>query len=135
MNQKSKSKAKQHIPYRNSLLTTLLKDSLGGNCKTVMIATVSVELSNLEETFSTLRFSQRVKQIQNEISKNEKNIYSSQIESLEKENLMLRRRLVKYEKENEKPEQRNFENDENLKRNIDEFICKKKSILDVGSLG
>lgn len=100
-----------------------------------MIATVSVELSNLEETFSTLRFSQRVKQIQNEISKNEKNIYSSQIESLEKENLMLRRRLVKYEKENEKPEQRNFENDENLKRNIDEFICKKKSILDVGSLG
>ena len=135
MNQKSKSKAKQHIPYRNSLLTTLLKDSLGGNCKTVMIATVSVELSNLEETFSTLRFSQRVKQIQNEISKNEKNIYSSQIESLEKENLMLRRRLAKYEKENEKPEQRNFENDENLKRNIDEFICKKKSILDVGSLG
>lgn len=100
-----------------------------------MIATVSVELSNLEETFSTLRFSQRVKQIQNEISKNEKNIYSSQIESLEKENLMLRRRLAKYEKENEKPEQRNFENDENLKRNIDEFICKKKSILDVGSLG
>lgn len=42
LNQKSRSRNKQHIPYRNSLLTTLLKDSLGGNCKTVMIATFSL---------------------------------------------------------------------------------------------
>ncbi len=48
LNQKSKNKTKQHIPYRNSLLTTLLKDSLGGNCKTVMIATVSMENSNID---------------------------------------------------------------------------------------
>ena len=77
-----KSKSKQHIPYRNSLLTTLLKDSLGGNCKTVMIATVTMESTNVDETISTLRFSQRVKQIQNEVSKNEKNIYSGEIEAL-----------------------------------------------------
>lgn len=64
LNQKTKSKSK-HIPYRNSLLTTLLKDSLGGNCKTVMVATVSGELCNIDETISTLRFSQRVKQVQN----------------------------------------------------------------------
>ena len=69
LNSKSKVKNK-HIPYRNSLLTTLLRDSLGGNCKTVMIATVSMESNNAEETVSTLRFSQRVKQVQNEISKN-----------------------------------------------------------------
>jgi len=51
---------RQHIPYRNSLLTTILKDSLGGNCKTVMIANISSDLENYEEGISTLRFSQRV---------------------------------------------------------------------------
>ncbi len=61
---KNKGKA-SHIPYRNSLLTTLLKDSLGGNCKTAMIATISMDRSNQEETISTLRFAQRVKLIEN----------------------------------------------------------------------
>lgn len=61
LNQKIKNKAKPHIPYRNSLLTTLLKDSLGGNCKTVMIATISMDKTNVDETISTLRFAQRVK--------------------------------------------------------------------------
>jgi len=65
LNEKAKGKAKAHIPYRNSLLTTLLKDSLGGNCKTAMIATIASELDNLDETISTLRFSQRVRQIKN----------------------------------------------------------------------
>lgn len=71
LNQKVKSKGKAaHIPYRNSLLTTILKDSLGGNCKTVMIATISGDKSNLDETISTLRFAQRVKLIENEMCKN-----------------------------------------------------------------
>ncbi len=48
LNQKIKNKAKAHIPYRNSLLTTLLKDSLGGNCKTVMIATISMDKTNVD---------------------------------------------------------------------------------------
>ena len=62
LNQKAKGKGKAaHIPYRNSLLTTLLRDSLGGNCKTVMVATVSIDRSNIDETLSTLRFAQRVK--------------------------------------------------------------------------
>lgn len=48
-------------------MTTLLKDSLGSNCKTVMIATISTEHANLEETLSTLRFSYRVGQLENEV--------------------------------------------------------------------
>ena len=71
LNQKVKSKGKAlHIPYRNSLLTTILKDSLGGSCKTVMIATISSDRYNLDETISTLRFAQRVKLIENEMCKN-----------------------------------------------------------------
>lgn len=50
---------RSHVPYRNSLLTTLLKDSLGGNCKTIMIANLSSDSDNFDETISTGRFSQR----------------------------------------------------------------------------
>ena len=53
------------IPYRNSLLTMVLKDSLGGNCVTAMIATVSPDRDNIRETVSTCRFSQRVACISN----------------------------------------------------------------------
>lgn len=46
-------------------MTTILKDSLGGNCMTSMIANVSMDLDNVDETLSTLRFSQRVGQLEN----------------------------------------------------------------------
>ena len=49
-------------------MTTILKDSLGGNCKTVMIATLSSDLENLEETISTARFSQRCSLLENEVT-------------------------------------------------------------------
>ena len=58
---------RNHIPYRNSLMTTILKDSLGGNCKTVMVATLSSDIENLEETISTARFAQRCSQLINEV--------------------------------------------------------------------
>lgn len=54
-----------HIPYRNSKLTRLLQDSLGGNSKTLMCATVSPADSNYIETISTLRYAGRAKSIQN----------------------------------------------------------------------
>ena len=41
-------KKRQHIPYRNSMMTSVLRDSLGGNCMTTMIATVSVENKNVD---------------------------------------------------------------------------------------
>jgi kinesin family member 6/9 len=56
---KKNNKKRVHIPYRNSLMTTILKDSLGGNCRTTLIANLSLDLENVEETISTCRFAQR----------------------------------------------------------------------------
>ena len=98
LNQKKKNKNKNlHIPYRNSLLTLFLKDSLGGNCKTVMMATLSMDSSNQDETVSTLRFAQRVKLIENETSINEKSVNLGKMESLQQENIRLRKRLANLE--------------------------------------
>ena len=47
---------KDFVPYRDSTLTWLLKDNIGGNSKTVMVATVSPAADNYEETLSTLRY-------------------------------------------------------------------------------
>ena len=60
-----------HIPYRDSKLTRLLQDSLGGNTKTVMIAAVSPADYNYEETLSTLRYASRAKSIKNKPKVNE----------------------------------------------------------------
>ncbi|KAJ3172138.1 Kinesin-like protein kif21b [Geranomyces variabilis] len=54
-----------HIPYRESKLTRLLEDSLGGNAKTVMIACVSPSVQDLDETFNTLKYAHRARKIKN----------------------------------------------------------------------
>ena len=61
----------QHIPYRDSKLTRLLQDSLGGNTKTVMIANVSPASDNYDETLGTLRYASRAKNIKNQPKVNE----------------------------------------------------------------
>jgi hypothetical protein len=60
-----------HIPYRNSMMTSVLRDSLGGNCKTVMVATCSAEKEQTEESISTCRFAQRVALVKNDAHVNE----------------------------------------------------------------
>ncbi|KAG6572813.1 kinesin family member 4 isoform 2 putati [Phytophthora cinnamomi] len=55
-----------HVPYRDSKLTRLLQDSLGGNSKTLMIACISPADINYEETFSTLRYASRTRSIENQ---------------------------------------------------------------------
>jgi len=60
-----------HIPYRDSKLTRLLQDSLGGNSKTVMVANIGPASYNLEETLSTLRYANRAKNIKNKPKINE----------------------------------------------------------------
>ncbi|OAF71130.1 hypothetical protein A3Q56_01115 [Intoshia linei] len=54
-----------HIPYRNSILTWILKDSLGGNSKTAMLATISSDIKNFEETLNTLRYATKASSIVN----------------------------------------------------------------------
>ena len=57
--------AREHVPYRDSRLTYLLQDSLGGNTKTVLIVTASPHQSSYAETLSTLKFAKRAKEIKN----------------------------------------------------------------------
>ena len=45
-------KSRTHIPYRNSMMTSMLRDSLGGNCLTSMVATVSLEKKNIDVRYS-----------------------------------------------------------------------------------
>lgn len=69
--QSSAQKKRAYIPYRDSVLTWLLKDSLGGNSKTIMIAAISPADCNFSETLSTLRYANRAKNIINKPTINE----------------------------------------------------------------
>ncbi|XP_069825100.1 kinesin-like protein KIF14 isoform X2 [Dendropsophus ebraccatus] len=71
LSESSQMKKKVFIPYRESVLTWLLKESLGGNSKTAMIATVSPAISNVEETLSTLRYAKQARLIINVAKVNE----------------------------------------------------------------
>ena len=62
-----------HVPYRDSKLTRILQESLGGNYKTSLIVTCSTHSTHLEETISTLRFAQRARSIKNQVKINVKN--------------------------------------------------------------
>jgi kinesin family protein 18/19 len=63
-------RTRAHIPYRNSKLTRLLKFSLGGNCRTVMIVCVAPTSAHIEDTGNTLAYANRAKEIKTKVSKN-----------------------------------------------------------------
>ena len=65
------SDATTHVPYRNSKLTRLLTEALGGNSKTTLVVCCAPETAHLSETVSTLRFGERAKRIQNRAKVNE----------------------------------------------------------------
>ncbi|NWS46056.1 KI18B protein, partial [Probosciger aterrimus] len=65
----AKSK-KSHIPYRDSKLTRLLKDSIGGNCRTVILAAVSPSVLAYEDTYNTLKYASRAKEIKMSLKSN-----------------------------------------------------------------
>jgi hypothetical protein len=84
------------IPYRESALTWLLRDCLGGNARTVMLATVSPELKDVEETLNTLRYSSRARSIENRPVVNAKTAKNQAaiIASMHRELVELRARLA-----------------------------------------
>ena len=88
------------VPYRDSKLTRLLKDSLGGNCRTVMIANISSADSSFEETLNTLKYANRAKNIKTNVQRNVLNVnyhiseYVQLITNLRGEIKMLKDQLV-----------------------------------------
>ena len=79
------SKERKHIPYRDSKLTRLLENSLGGNCKTTMIATISPAQCSFNESLSTLNFAKRAKNIKNRPIVNEDIDHNALIHQYENE--------------------------------------------------
>ncbi|OWZ24016.1 Kinesin [Phytophthora megakarya] len=87
------ARGRQHIPYRDSKLTRILEDSLGGNCKTTMMAMVSPALEAMTESLSTLKFANRAKHIKNEARVNEDLDQKSLLRKYERELKRLRAEL------------------------------------------
>lgn len=85
------------VPYRNSSLTRLLQNALGGNSKTIMICAVSPAFMNFEETLSTLRYADNAKKIQNKAVINE-SVQDKMIRELKAENAKLKDMLLKLSK-------------------------------------
>ncbi|CAO3612981.1 unnamed protein product [Mucor hiemalis] len=83
-------KKQSHVPYRNSKLTRLLQDSLGGNSQTLMLACVSPADSNANETLSTLKYANRAKNITNRVVLNQQ---LSEVDTMKQEIARLRHEL------------------------------------------
>ena len=97
---------KVHIPYRDSKLTRLLKDSLGGNARTVMIANVSPSINTFDDTYNTLKYANRAKNIKTSVTRNVLNAqyhinnYENIINQLKEENARLKNELFLREENN-----------------------------------
>ena len=93
---------RSHIPYRDSTMTMMLRDSLGGNCRTVMVATACPEREHLLEGISTCRFAQRIACVANELEVNEELDPNLVIKRLKQENRELRDELRLLRGENDR---------------------------------
>eukprot|EP00997_Jenningsia_sp_PLL12_P007726 NODE_43_length_3051_cov_51.273484_g39_i0.p1 GENE.NODE_43_length_3051_cov_51.273484_g39_i0~~NODE_43_length_3051_cov_51.273484_g39_i0.p1 ORF type:complete len:947 (+),score=311.90 NODE_43_length_3051_cov_51.273484_g39_i0:56-2896(+) len=85
---------RQHVPYRDSKITRILEDSLGGNCRTTMIAMISPAMDSYSESLSTLKFANRAKSIKNEARINEDLDQKAELRKYERELKLLRQALM-----------------------------------------
>uniref|UniRef100_A0A8C6V322 Kinesin family member 21A n=1 Tax=Neogobius melanostomus TaxID=47308 RepID=A0A8C6V322_9GOBI len=90
-----RSKRSSHVPYRDSKLTRLLQDSLGGNSQTVMIACISPSDRDFMETLNTLKYANRARNIKNKVVVNQDRA-SQQISALRTEIARLQIELMEY---------------------------------------
>ncbi|KAM5213087.1 kinesin-like protein KIF18B isoform 2-T2 [Hipposideros larvatus] len=94
---------KSHVPYRDSKLTRLLKDSIGGNCRTVMIAAISPSGLTYEDTYNTLKYANRAKEIKLSLKSNVISLdchisqYATICQQLQAEVATLKEKLQVYE--------------------------------------
>uniref|UniRef100_A0A8D1ECP2 Kinesin-like protein n=1 Tax=Sus scrofa TaxID=9823 RepID=A0A8D1ECP2_PIG len=102
---------KSHVPYRDSKLTRLLKDSIGGNCRTVMIAAISPSSLAYEDTYNTLKYADRAKEIKLSLKSNVISLdchisqYATICQQLQAEVAALREKLRTYEAGAQAPQQ------------------------------
>ncbi|CAG5081273.1 Similar to KIF18A: Kinesin-like protein KIF18A (Homo sapiens) [Cotesia congregata] len=121
----------KHIPYRDSKLTRLLKDSLGGNCRTVMIANIGPSSLSYEDTYNTLRYANRAKKIKTHMTKNiiscEMHVtgYKNLVDEQKKEIAMLKQKLLMLESRPRinSPEKDQEDNKKDLKEFKDRLIA------------
>ncbi|TPX45413.1 hypothetical protein SeMB42_g04027 [Synchytrium endobioticum] len=95
----NKSINDKHVPYRDSKLTRLLQDSLGGNAQTVMIACISPTDDNYDETLNTLKYAHRAKKIQNKPVINTVNHTAARLASQQQRIDFLQDRLKRLEED------------------------------------
>ena len=115
----------EHIPYRDSKLTRLLKESLGGNYKTSLIVTCSPHSYNLDEVVSSLLFAKRVKTIKNTVKVNIKYTYEELQKMVYQLNAKLQRAL-----NGEKIDDPNANDEENILCSNCKLLTKEKRLLE-----
>ena len=135
------NKRGKFIPYRDSKLTRILKESLGGNTQTVMIACISPAHTSIEETLNTLRYAERARNIKNKVVQNAKEVeahvseYRDIIASLKSEIEFLKGQIRTSEDVVDKDVQGNHEDLEDISQkimmNFEEHWEIKKSIREI----
>lgn len=136
LNEKTKKgKENTHIPYRNSMMTSVLRDSLGGNCLTMMIATISPEAKQTDESISTCHFATRVALVKNVAYINEDLEPELVIRRLKTEVKRLREEVKFLKSEKGEDETLQDEQIEELKQSIRTFVNNgEEAELDMGAL-
>lgn len=108
----SLSEHKDHIPFRNSMMTMVLRDSLGGNCRTAMLATAYPTDDMFMESISTCKFAQRVAMIKQNAHVNEETDPAILVRKLKAEIAQLKEQIAFYTKGGESDSERALSSDE-----------------------